>query len=247
MHRESIVRDPGLAPDGDKKIDWAARHSPGCLFGKFHRALTIRGAHPPYHRGLSRRPMRQFDVPEFYQSPIISTVKQARRAADPRKKDLVPSVLDFGPVKFIIPRHFGFCYGVENAIEIAYRALAEHPDKAAAGRIFLLSEMIHNPHVNDDLQARGIRFLRTTTGEQLIPFDELRPDDVVIIPAFGTTLEITEELRRRGVSTETYNTTCPFVEKVWKKSDQIGGRRYTVVVRRNVVHFRQPMSLGRRF
>jgi len=174
--------------------------------------------------------MRQFDVPDFYQSPIISTIKQARRAADPKKKDLTPSVLDFGPVRFVIPRHFGFCYGVENAIEIAYRALDQHPEKAAAGRIFLLSEMIHNPHVNEDLQARGIRFLRTTTGEQLIPFDELRPDDVVIIPAFGTTLEITAELARRGVSTETYNTTCPFVEKVWKRSEQIGKKDFTIVV-----------------
>jgi 4-hydroxy-3-methylbut-2-en-1-yl diphosphate reductase len=174
--------------------------------------------------------MRQFDVPDFYQSPIISAVKHARRETDPRKKDLAPSVLDFGPVRFKIPRHFGFCYGVENAIEIAYRALAEHPDKAAEGRVFLLSEMIHNPHVNDDLQARGIRFLRTTDGRQLIPFDELTPDDLVIIPAFGTTREITATLEARGVSTEAYNTTCPFVEKVWKRSAQIGKKAYTIVV-----------------
>jgi 4-hydroxy-3-methylbut-2-enyl diphosphate reductase len=174
--------------------------------------------------------MRQFDVPTFYQSPIISAVKEARRAADPRKRDLAPSVLDFGPVRFKIARHFGFCYGVENAIEIAYRALEEHPEKAAAGRIFLLSEMIHNPHVNDDLQARGIRFLRTTAGEQLIPFDALGADDLVIIPAFGTTREIKADLEARGVSTEAYNTTCPFVEKVWKRSEQIGKRDYTIVV-----------------
>jgi 4-hydroxy-3-methylbut-2-enyl diphosphate reductase len=174
--------------------------------------------------------MRQFDVPTFYQSPIISAVKAARRATDPRKRDLSPSVLDFGPVRFKIGRHFGFCYGVENAIEIAYRALDEHPDKAAAGRIFLLSEMIHNPHVNDDLQARGIRFLRTTAGEQLIPFDTLDADDLVIIPAFGTTREIEAELGARGVSTEAYNTTCPFVEKVWKRSAQIGKKEYAIVV-----------------
>lgn len=169
---------------------------------------------------------RQFDVPVFYQSPVIGTVKKARHAADPRKKDLSPSVLDFGPVRFKIARHFGFCYGVENAIEIAYRALEENPDK----RIFLLSEMIHNPHVNDDLQARGIRFLRTTTGEQLIPFDTLKPDDVVLIPAFGAALEVEQELERRGVDTATYDTTCPFVEKVWRKSHQIGGQGYSVVV-----------------
>ncbi len=174
--------------------------------------------------------MRQFDVPDFYQSSIISAVKVARREADPRKRDLAPSILDFGPVRFKIARHFGFCYGVENAIEIAYRALDEHPGKAAAGRVFLLSEMIHNPHVNADLEARGIRFLRTTAGEQLIPFDALGPDDLVIIPAFGTTREIEADLRARGVSTEAYNTTCPFVEKVWKRSEQIGRKDYTIVV-----------------
>lgn len=169
---------------------------------------------------------RRFNVPDFYQSPIISTVKQARRILDPRKRDLTPSVLDFGPVRFKIARHFGFCYGVENAIEIAYRALEEHPDK----RLFLLSEMIHNPHVNRDLERRGMRFLRTTTGEQRIPFDELTPDDVVLIPAFGTTVEIQADLERRGIDTRTYDTTCPFVEKVWRRSDQIGRQGYTLVV-----------------
>ena len=174
--------------------------------------------------------MRQFDVPDFYRSPIIGRVKDARRAADPRKRDLAPSVLDYGPVQFKLARHFGFCYGVENAIEIAYRALEEHPDKAAAGQIYLLSEMIHNAHVNDDLQGRGIRFLRTTTGEALLPMDALGPDDLVIIPAFGTTREIEADLRARGVETTAYDTTCPFVERVWKKSAQIARRAFTIVV-----------------
>ena len=170
--------------------------------------------------------MKQFDVPLFYRSPIISTVKDARKVLDPRKKDLAPATIDFGPVRFKIARHFGFCYGVENAIEIAYQALEENPDK----RIFLLSEMIHNPHVNTDLQERGIQFLRTTRGEQLIPFDELTPDDVVLIPAFGTTLEVEQELAERGIDTETYDTTCPFVEKVWRKSSQIGDKDYSIIV-----------------
>jgi len=170
--------------------------------------------------------MKQFDVPVFYRSPIISTVKDARKTLDPRKKDLSPSIIDFGPVRFRIARHFGFCYGVENAIEIAYRALDENPEK----RVFLLSEMIHNPHVNDDLQERGVRFLRTTSGEQLIPFEDLTSDDVVIIPAFGTTLEVEQTLEEIGVDTEQYDTTCPFVEKVWRKSSQIGSDDYSIVV-----------------
>jgi 4-hydroxy-3-methylbut-2-enyl diphosphate reductase len=170
--------------------------------------------------------MRQFDVPVFYKSPIISTVKDARQVTDPRKKDLSPSIIDFGPIRFKIARHFGFCYGVENAIEIAYKAIEENPDK----RIFLLSEMIHNPHVNTDLKQRGVRFLRTTSGKQLIPFDELTPDDVVIIPAFGASTHVEEELQRIGVDTEAYDTTCPFVEKVWRKSHQIGQKDYSIVV-----------------
>lgn len=169
---------------------------------------------------------RQFEVPVFYRSPIISRVKEARRVTDPRKKDLSPTVLDFGPFRVKIARHFGFCYGVENAIEIAYRALDENPGK----RLFLLSEMIHNPHVNRDLQERGIRFLRTTSGEQLIPLDELTPDDVVIIPAFGASVEVEHRLKELGIDTVRYDTTCPFVEKVWKKSRQIGKKAYSIVV-----------------
>ena len=174
---------------------------------------------------------REFNVPLFYRSPIISVVKQARRVTDPRKRDLAPSVLDFGPVRFKIARHFGFCYGVENAIEIAYRALEENPDK----RIFLLSEMIHNPHVNTDLRKRGVQFLCETSGKQLIPFDELTPADVVIVPAFGTTLEIQAKLNQRGINPYAYNTTCPFVEKVWKKSEEIGRQNYTIVGARQTI------------
>ena len=169
---------------------------------------------------------RQFDTPGFYKGSIISTIKEARRVMDPRKKDLDPSVLDYGPARFKVARHFGFCYGVENAIEIAWRALEENPGR----RIFLLSEMIHNPRVNGDLEARGVRFLRTATGEQRISFDELTPEDVVIIPAFGVAIEIEQELAARGIDTKTYDTTCPFVEKTWRKSAQIGRRHFAVVL-----------------
>ena len=170
--------------------------------------------------------MRTFDVPKFYRSPIIGRVKEARKITDPRKKDFTPSILDFGPVNFLIPRHFGFCYGVENAIEISYRALEENPDK----RIFLLSQMIHNPQVNGDLEARGIRFIADTHGKQLIPWDEVHAGDIVIVPAFGTTVETMALLESKGVQTEGFNTTCPFVEKVWKRSAQLGAKNFTVII-----------------
>lgn len=170
--------------------------------------------------------MKQFDVPTFYRSPIIGKIKNIRKARDPRKKDFSPSVLDLGVVQIILPRHFGFCYGVENAIEIAYKALNDNPGK----RIFLLSQMIHNQAVNEDLTDRGMRFLMDTQGRQLISFDELKQEDVVIIPAFGTTVEIEHLLTNLGLEIQTYNTTCPFVEKVWNRSAKLGADDYTVVI-----------------
>jgi len=175
---------------------------------------------------------RQFDIPIFYTSPVISRVKKARQMQDPRKRDLLPTMLDFGPVRFILARHFGFCFGVENAVDIAYRTLEAHADR----RVFFLSEMIHNPNVNWDLQERGVRFIFTSSGEQLVPWDELTPADIVVVPAFGTTLEIQETLAMRGIDPYTYNTTCPFVEKVWKRSAQLGASGYTVVVHGKATH-----------
>jgi 4-hydroxy-3-methylbut-2-enyl diphosphate reductase len=176
--------------------------------------------------------MKKFDIPSYYISPIISRVKQFRKAQDPRKKDFTPTFLDFGAVEYLIARHFGFCYGVENAIEISYKAIQENPDK----RIFLLSQMIHNPGVNEDLQSYGIRFIQDTNGNQLIPWSEINQDDIVIIPAFGTTLEIEEILTKIGVDVKAYNTTCPFVEKVWNRSEKLGNDQHTIIIHGKANH-----------
>lgn len=170
--------------------------------------------------------MKQFEIPAFYRSPIISRLKAQRKLEDPRKKDFSPSVIDFGKVRFIIARHFGFCYGVENAIEISYKAINENPDKT----IYLLSQMIHNPDVNDDLTSYGIQFIQDTDGSQLIPWSEIKSDDIVIIPAFGTTIEIEDKLKEIGVSVSSYNTTCPFVEKVWNRSEKLGSDKHTIII-----------------
>jgi 4-hydroxy-3-methylbut-2-enyl diphosphate reductase len=170
--------------------------------------------------------MKNFDIPIIYRSPLISAIKNRRKEQDKMKKDFTPTLLNLGALHIYVARHFGFCYGVENAIEISFRTARENPGR----RIFLLSEMIHNPQVNADLGSRGIRFLQDTYGKQLIPFETLRPDDIVIIPAFGTTLEIEERLRKIGIQTEQYDTTCPFVEKVWNRSAQIARKDYTIVV-----------------
>jgi 4-hydroxy-3-methylbut-2-enyl diphosphate reductase len=176
--------------------------------------------------------MKKFEVPEHYRSTILGRIKEIRKVNDPRKKDHSPFVFQVGKTEFIIPRHFGFCYGVENAIEIAFRTVSENPGK----RIFLLGEMIHNPQVNEDLIAEGIQFLVDNHGKRLIDFSTLTADDVVITPAFGTTLEMAAELADLGVHLEKYNTTCPFVEKVWKRSAELGNRGYTLVVHGKYLH-----------
>jgi len=90
--------------------------------------------------------MKSFDVPVVYRSKLITAIKKKRKEEDRMKKDFSPTLLNFGSLNIYLARHFGFCYGVENAIDIAFKTIEENQEK----RIFLLSEMIHNPQVNED-------------------------------------------------------------------------------------------------
>ena len=170
--------------------------------------------------------MKHFEVPVGYRSTLISAIKNKRKEEDKLKKDFSPALIDLGPLKIYLARHFGFCYGVENAIEIAYKTIEENEGK----RIFLLSEMIHNPQVNADLTKKGVQFLHDTNGNELIAIDTLTKEDVVIIPAFGTTLELEARINRIGIEIHKYNTTCPFVEKVWNRGDQIAKKGFTIII-----------------
>ena len=170
--------------------------------------------------------MKKFDVPDFYRSNLIGAIKNQRKELDPKKKDFSPTIVDFGPVQIHLARHFGFCYGVENAIEISYKAIEENPDK----NIYLLSQMIHNPIVNEDLLSKGLKFIMDTQGNQLIDWDVIKSDDVVITPAFGTTIEIQKLLEKKNIKLETYDTTCPFVTRVWKKAERIGNDNYSIII-----------------
>lgn len=176
--------------------------------------------------------MKSFDIPQFYRSNFITDLKKLRVNNDPQKKDIQPTILDFGPVRFVIARHFGFCFGVENAIEISYQAIEENPGK----RIFLLSQMIHNPVVNEDLFDRGIRFIMDPHGKMFIEWSELTKEDIVIIPAFGTTLEIEQRLKDMDINVARYDTTCPFVERVWKKSAKLGAEDHSIIIHGKEMH-----------
>jgi 4-hydroxy-3-methylbut-2-enyl diphosphate reductase len=174
----------------------------------------------------------------LYQSALCLAIKEARRTRE--KSSGEPAVLDFGAVSYVIPSHFGFCLGVQNAIERAYETVALHPDR----RVFMLSELIHNPFVNQDLLARGLRYLQTDKGLPLrgdgvlatskddtgALWNQITEEDIVIIPAFGATNEDKARLIRRGLSIRENDATCMLVEKVWKASRRYAQEGYTVLI-----------------
>ncbi len=173
----------------------------------------------------------RFDrVPNHYSGPVIQRIKEFRHAHG--RKSLLPTLFKVGQLELLIPRHFGFCFGVERAIHMAFCALNEAPQRST----YLVSEIIHNPLVNHELERRGIRFLFDAGGRRQVPEDQIAADDLVLIPAFGTTVQIEASLRRSGIDTDAadfrrrYDTTCPFVSKVWKRGEELGRAGYTIVI-----------------
>lgn len=179
----------------------------------------------------------QFDrVPNHYAGPIIQHIKDFRQETG--RRSLAPTLLQVGQVQILIPRHFGFCFGVERAIHMAFSTLEKHPNK----RTFLVSEIIHNPLVNSELRERGVEFLYDSSGERQVGEDEVDGDDIVLIPAFGTTLQIEDSLRTSGIDLDgdsyrdEYDTTCPFVSKVWKRGEELGREGYTIIIHGKYLH-----------
>lgn len=177
------------------------------------------------------------DSQRLYDSPLCAAIKELRRKRERTAED--SAILDFGGIRYHLPSHFGFCLGVQNAIERAYETLVAYPDR----RVFMLSELIHNPFVNEDLLARGLRYLQTDKGVPLInpdsskPYwDELTDQDVVIIPAFGATNEDKVRLIRRGLPIVEHDATCMLVEKVWKAARNFGKAGYTVIIHGKAEH-----------
>ena len=125
-----------------------------------------------------------------------------------------------GRLTLHLAREFGFCYGVDRAVDYAYQARTRFPDQT----VYLTGEIIHNPHVNEQLRGLGIRFL-TDSGES---FDRLGPSDVVILPAFGVTIAMLQQLSARGCTM--VDTTCGSVLNVWKNVKRYAQDGYTSVI-----------------
>jgi len=138
-------------------------------------------------------------------------------------------VLALGDLTFKLAGEFGFCYGVDRAVEYAYETRTKFPDK----RIFLVGEIIHNPHVNLKLRAMGVTFLERPDGAEL-ELSGVTPDDVVILPAFGVTVRDFERLRAIGCVL--VDTTCGSVLNVWKRVESYAKDGFTAIIHGKSYH-----------
>jgi len=166
---------------------------------------------PPliFRKGLDLKHEVAGTLAESYHSELIDAIKENDYQ------------YHAGRLTVHLAREFGFCYGVDRAVDYAYQARKRFPDRP----VVLTGEIIHNPHVNAQLRAQGIRFL----GDPGESIDALTPDDVVILPAFGITIELLQQLERQGCTL--VDTTCGSVLNVWKNV-----RRYTVEGFTSIIH-----------
>ena len=165
---------------------------------------------PPliFRRGLDRKNEVAGVLAASYHSDLVADIKASE------------FTFQSGRLTIHLAREFGFCYGVDRAVDYAYQARQRFPDRP----VFLTGEIIHNPHVNRQIRAQGVRFL-TDPGESI---DALTPDDVVILPAFGITVELLETLVDRGCTL--VDTTCGSVLNVWKNVKRYAEQGFTSVI-----------------
>ena len=165
---------------------------------------------PPliFRKGLDLKHEVADALAESYHSHLVTSIKEHGYR------------YESGRLTVHLAREFGFCYGVDRAVDYAYQARHRFGDR----RVYLTGEIIHNPHVNEQLRALGIRFL-TDSGEGL---DRLGPDDVVILPAFGVTIELLTQLEARGCTL--VDTTCGSVLNVWKNVKRYADEGFTSVI-----------------
>ena len=154
-------------------------------------------------------------------SDYSSRVVDALRAGDYR--------LTAGPLEFRLAREFGFCYGVDRAVEYAYETRRQFPGK----RIFLVGEIIHNPHVNAKMISMGITILGAAR-DGVFDFSGIAPDDAVILPAFGVT--VADFQRLRAIGCVMVDTTCGSVLNVWKRVESYARDGYTSIIHGKYYH-----------
>lgn len=135
---------------------------------------------------------------------------------------------EMGDITFKLAGAYGFCWGVERAVQMAYEARSQYPNE----RLFITNEIIHNPVVNEKLKDMGVHFVEDT--EKGKDFSQVTQGDVVILPAFGATVDEMKELADKGVNI--VDTTCPWVSKVWNAVDSHKKKEYTSIIHGKWAH-----------
>ncbi|HYJ04771.1 MAG TPA: 4-hydroxy-3-methylbut-2-enyl diphosphate reductase [Chthoniobacterales bacterium] len=158
----------------------------------------------------------QEQVESHYRSDIVDKVRRAG------------GILRCGDITVRLAKQFGFCYGVERAIDLAYAARKVFHDR----RLFIVGEIIHNPEVNDQISSLGIKNLMGKNKEADIA--DLQPEDVVIVPAFGTELSIQQQIKERGC--QIVDTTCGDVMSVWKRVRKYASESATSIIHGKAEH-----------
>ncbi|MCC6933245.1 MAG: 4-hydroxy-3-methylbut-2-enyl diphosphate reductase [Deltaproteobacteria bacterium] len=163
-------------------------------------------------------------LPVYLQSSLVDQLIHNR----PQSNSTEPITYLHPPFTFKLASSFGFCFGVKQALEKAYLALSENPGK----KIYLLGEIIHNPLVNNDLKENGIEIFSINAAEQLITSLGTNPDpSIVIIPAFGAPKHIYDLLEKNNKQQLiVYDTTCPFVQKVWRRGESLSAAGYSLII-----------------
>jgi len=170
-----------------------------------------------FRRGFGLKGRIEGALTADYHSHVVDTIRQHGY------------VLALGDLTFKLAGEFGFCYGVDRAVEYAYETRTKFPDK----RIFLVGEIIHNPHVNSKLRAMGVVFLERPDGAEL-GLSPVTPDDVVILPAFGVTVRDFDRLRAIGCVL--VDTTCGSVLNVWKRVESYAKDGFTAIIHGKYYH-----------
>ena len=158
----------------------------------------------------------QEQVESHYRSDIVDMIRRNG------------GILRVGDITVRLAKEFGFCYGVERAIDLAYAARKVFKDR----RLFILGEIIHNPEVNDQISSLGIRNLLGANKQAAI--EELGPDDVVIVPAFGTEVSTLQQIKERGC--QIVDTTCGDVMSVWKRVRKYASESATSIIHGKAEH-----------
>jgi len=170
-----------------------------------------------YRKGFGLKADVQGDLSADYNARIVDALREHEYT------------LQVGDVTIRLASEFGFCYGVERAVEYAYQTRRKFPDR----RLLLVGEIIHNPHVNAKLRGMGIEILEPNT-DGVFDFSGVRAEDVVILPAFGVTIAAFDALRAIGCVL--VDTTCGSVLNVWKRVEAYARDGYTALIHGKYYH-----------